>query len=91
MSRETIFFTWSDLISSSLISIFISSYNLDTSILITTLLLALVFSRLSSKDVVVEEICLSCSMIFDEKLVLFSLIAFIFSKSKNVTNLILTS
>ena len=66
MSRELIFFMWSALISSIYLSILVSIFNLAASIFPTNLLLTLRLSIRSSKDVIVVEISLSCSISFDE-------------------------
>ena len=71
MSRYSMFFMWSALISSGFISIFSSSSNLADSILPPTLFMALLLSSRSSKYVAGVEICLSCSTIFDENFVFF--------------------
>ena len=61
VSRELMIFTLSSLISSIFISIVASKSNFYTSILLTTLFLTFIFSRISSKYVLHEEIYFSCS------------------------------
>ena len=71
MSMESMFFTWSALISSSFISIVASISDLAASILLPTMFLILVFSMCSSKGVVSEDICFYCSISHDENSVVF--------------------
>ena len=61
VSRESMIFTLSAWISSIFISIVASKSNFYTSILLTTLFLTFIFSIISSKDVLHEEIYFSCS------------------------------
>ena len=56
------------MILSGFISIVASSYDVAASILLSTLLLELVFSRRSSKDMVNEDILFTWSSIFDKKI-----------------------
>ena len=55
------------MILSGFISIVASSYDVAASILLSTILLELVFSRRSSKDMVNEDILFTWSSIFDKK------------------------
>ena len=63
LPRELIVFIWSALNSSNFISIVASISGLDALILILTLFLTQILSNSSSKDMVSEEILLSCSML----------------------------
>ena len=61
MLKELIFLTCSDLILSGLISVVDSGFDVAASIFLPTLLLTLILSRRSTKDVVMEERFYSCS------------------------------
>ena len=71
MSRESVVFTPSYLVSSSSVSIVASRSYLAASILLPTLFLEFIFSRRYSKGVVSENILFSCSIIIYENLVVF--------------------
>ena len=65
MSRDSMVFMLSAVTSSIFFSIVVQSSDLAGSILPHTLILTLVFSIRSSNDVVIVEVCFSCSNRFD--------------------------
>ena len=91
ISRESMFFMWPALISSSFISIFVSSYKFSASILPLTLLLTLIFFSHYSKDVAALERCFSWSTSLDENLVVVYFNYLVSYDRRNVSGLRLTS